>query len=278
MSFKMHWLRAGLVLREAATEGAPAPAKQPEAEPGEKPAGFFNPETGGEEKPGGAPAPTEKAGAEGERPEWLLPKYKTPEEQAKAYNDMYGQFSKKTEDLRAEIKAEAISEYGKTIGVPDDPAAYEYPEGWTAPVEQVDTALREWAKENNVSPEAFQSLINDVWAGTKSDIEQERKALGETADERISAVNNWVTKNVDASHFGVIEEVMTTAAGVAFLEGVIKAGSASGFAPDGEGAPDGGKLTRESIREAQADPRFGVDEDYTANVRSMWAKFAATQK
>ena len=66
---------------------------------------------------------------------------------------------------------------------------------------------------------------------------------------------------------------MTTAAGVELMETVMKMVSPKGFAPDDHG--DAAKpLTREGLREMQADPRYGQDETYTAEVSRKWDQFA----
>lgn len=225
----------------------------------------------GSREGGGAP------GAEGgeDRPDWLLPKYGSVEDQAKAYRDLYGRFSQKTDALRAEVLADTVKDYAKTIGVPEDPGGYEYPEGFQAPAENVDKALREWAKSNNVSPDAFRSLVKDVHGMTVVNHQQEREKLGEKADERIADVNKWVNANIDKAHFGQVARIMTTAEGVAFLESVMDTGREGGF-DGGDGGGDAGQeLTRENIRLMQADPKFGVDEAYTQKVRGMWKQFAS---
>ncbi|WP_138469871.1 hypothetical protein [Poseidonocella sp. HB161398] len=206
-----------------------------------------------------------------ERPEWLLPKYNSAEDQAKAYRELYGKFSKKTDDLRAEIAAE------RAEGVPEAVDGYEYPEGWDAPGEDVDGALRAWAHENGVKGEAFQTLINDVWAKTMPDPEVEMQALGENAESRIGDVNQWVHKNVDKAHFPVVQGIMTSAAGVAFIESLAGRGASSGFVTNA-GEAQTQPLSRESLREMQFDPRYGTDEKYTAKVSSLWDKWGAQQE
>lgn len=235
------------------------------------PQGFFAPD--GTETPPAKPADPNAA----QRPEWLLEKYKTPEDQAKAYSELHKQFVKKTDDLRAEVRGEVMSEYGKSIGVPEDAAEYEYPDNVVPPEGDLDQGLRDWAKKHNVSPEGFKELIGDVYAKTLADHEAEKAALGENADQRASTVSNWAAKNIDKALHPEVLRVMTTAKGVEFMEQMMKLSGSSGFAPDG-GGEGGVPLTREAIREAQADPRFGTNEAYTASVRAMWSKFAATQK
>lgn len=248
---------------------------------------FFQPDSGGDDGKGGQQQQqqqqqTTPGGDNGQqqqqqqaqRPEWLLEKYKTPEDQAKAYSELYGQFSKKTEDLRKEVLADAIKEYGKMVGVPEKPDAYAYPEGFQAPGETVDKALREWAHKNNVGAEAFKALIKDVHGLTVSNAEAELKKLGDNAQDRIREVNGWITRNVPKEHFGVVSKIMTTAEGVAFMEAMMGEFADSGFAPDG-GGNSSKVLTRAEIRKMQEDPRWGTDEAYTKEVRAHWQAYAA---
>lgn len=232
---------------------------------GEKPAGEGAP--AGEQKPALA---GEKPAAE--RPDWLLPKYNSPEDQAKAYNDLFRSYSKKTDDLRKEVLETAVKEYGKTVGVPEKPEDYAYPEGFQAPGEPVDKALRSWAQKHNVSPDGFKELVKDVHGLTVAKAEDEMKALGDNAEDRIRDVNQWVNKNVDKAHFKEVARIMTTAGGIALLESLMDGKSESGFSPGDDGG-DQQPLTRNGIRNMQADPRFGVDKDYTAMVRARWAAY-----
>ncbi len=222
-----------------------------------------------------APAETTSS----DRPDWLLDKFNSAEDQAKGYSELYKSYSKKTDDLRQEIKAEVSENYAKELGVPDDIEGYEYPEGWEKPDETIDNTLRSWAKENNIGADAFQSLIKDVYSQTQTNVEQEIGKLGEKAQTRIDAVNKWIGKNIDEKHYGTIRKVMSDAAGVEFFESMIKSTASSGFAPDDVGSSQTSKpLTRENIRNMQADARFGEDTDYTNEVRNMWQQFAKQEE
>jgi len=215
-----------------------------------------------------------KEGGEGsERPDWLLPKYNSVEDQAKAYRDLYGRFSKKTDDLKAEVRDQAVSEYVQSLGVPETPDGYEMPEGIEISPEGED-ALKTWAHEHKVSPKALVSLVDEIGGLRKASFEAEFSKLGEHASERIGEVNRWVAANVDKSQFGVVEKIMTTADGVQFIESLM--GANRGFAP-GEGRT-GEKLTREGIRALQADERFGTDPAYTQMVRDKWTAFGRMQQ
>jgi len=240
-----------------------------------------------EEATANAPAPTtmfqggESPSQEGmepqvttERPDWLLEKFNSADDQAKAYNELYGAYSKKTEDLREEIKAESLASYGESVGVPESAGDYAYPEGFEAPDEVTDTAFRDWAKQNNVGTSAFESLVKDVYGKTQANFEVEYGKLGESADVRINSVNNWVNKNVDEKHYGEVSKLMQTAQGVEFFETIMNKTRSAGFAPETNGiTTSNSPLSREAIRELQSDPRFGENSEYTAMVRKQWQQF-----
>lgn len=230
---------------------------------------------------------TGQGGGEGGEgaPEWLMEKYlvkgendaidlnASAQKQAEAYRELYGRFSKKTDDLRAEVMQDAVKEYGKTIGVPEDIEGYQYPEGVQPPDnEELDKGFREWALKHNVSPQGFNELISEVYAKTFPDYEKELEALGPNADARLETVNKWASKNLEGFDKD-LSRLMTTASGVAMVEKMMQLAGSSGFAPDDGGDPPP-TLTREQIREMQADPRFGQDESYTAKVRKAWKDFA----
>lgn len=222
---------------------------------------------------------TEAPASEAEaRPDWLLEKFNSPEDQAKAYNELYGAYSKKTDDLREEVKAEAAADYAKSLGVPESVDDYAYPEGFQAPAEEVDQTLREWAKTNNVGEDAFKSLISDVYAKTQTSFDAEVEKLGKNAESRIEKVNKWVSANVDEKHFEKVSNIMTDASGVEFFEYIMNKNADRGFAPDDIQTTQASKpLTRDSIREMQADPRFGENAEYTAMVRRNWEMYSKQQ-
>jgi len=262
---------------------------------------FFQGGDSGNGGQGGSPnTPPQGAGDQGAgtppegAPDWLIGKFATNneagefdlnasmEKQAQGYSELFRSFSKKTDTLKAELKGEVATEYAANYaqerGVPEELSGYAYPDNVTAPAENVDGALRQWAKDNNVGAEQFQSLINDVWVKTFPDPAEESAKLGKTSEavqERVDKINKWIGANIHEDHQGAISRVMQTADGVMFMEAVADMVNPSGFAPDLN--DDAGKveLTRENIRALQSDPKFGQDEKYTAYVRGLWSKYAS---
>jgi hypothetical protein len=224
---------------------------------------------------------------EGDRPDWLFDKYNSVEDQAKAYKDLHGRYTQKNEKFREDVKSEFGDEFlqnhFKDLGVPDAPDEYAYPENFEAPDENVDQALREWAKENNVSASAFGDLINNVWGLTQAKFEDEAAKLGADMNEveqRVGPLNQWIANNFDESFAPVIKQVMMTAAGVEFMEGIHDAFTESGFAPESGDEMTRAKVwDRDEIRAMQADERYQKgDPAYVKKVQSAWQEFAEQQK
>lgn len=198
-------------------------------------------------------------------PDWLSPKYKTVEDQAKAYTELEKKLGVKNEDI--------LKQHFQELGVPDAPDGYEYPEGWDAPAETIDDSFRDWAKRNNVSSDAFKDLVDTVWRQTMPDPDEEWGKLGENAEQRVKHVSGWVRHNIDEAQFGVVDQIMRTAAGVEFMEGIIQMNRSFGFAPGADDAGSSRPLTREGIRELMRDPRYENDKSYQEMISKKWKAF-----
>lgn len=245
---------------------------------------MFNPAAGesgdGQTPPAGDPPPTGTsgepgaAGADGSRPDWLHEKFEKPEDLATAYTELERKWFTKNDVLKQELRESVDRERMEQLGVPEAADGYEYPEGINPPSETLDGGIREWAHKNGVGKEAFQSLINDVWLPSLPNPEKEIEALGENAQDRIETASAFLSQNVPKELHSVASQVMTTARGVEFVEALMGSKASSGFAPGDDGSA-ATPMTREAIREMQADPRFGTDEAYTAKVRKAWSDFAA---
>jgi len=189
-----------------------APIEQPTAEPAAEPAA---PPVGSLLDAAAAPAPVaDPAAPEGEAPaaeapEWFRKdKYKTVEDQAKAY-------------------VELEKKLGSFIGAPED---YELslPEG-VADLSTDDlgfddrlSAVRDVAKELNMSQDGFTKLVHAFIAADQQmntvHVERELAALGPDAPARISDVSTFYAKAFGEDDFMTVREIARTAEGVQFLE------------------------------------------------------------
>jgi hypothetical protein len=145
---------------------------------------------------------TEGVMGKGPRPEWFkADKYKSVEEQAKAYSELEKRF-------------------GSFKGAPKE-GKYEAPkmpegvEGEFLTDHPVFMKFNEWAAKSQLSQEGYNEvmgLLAQYEASQVPDIAAIKQTLGADADKRISAVTGWAKANLSAEQFALYREVGSTAA------------------------------------------------------------------
>ena len=181
----------------------------PPAEPGDSDS--LIPSGGGD---GGDPPADQPAEPGDDDQDWFKKdKYKTVEDQAKAYTELEKKLGEKNE----------------LIGAPED-GKYELtmPEGIEGEFIEGDPLMEAFTKkaaELNLSQSAFDQILHTYLtqeANTlKTNKENEVKLLGDNADRRIEALGKWGSANLDAETYEVFRGVASSAAGVALLESMI---------------------------------------------------------
>jgi len=153
--------------------------------------------------------------AEVEHPEWFkADKYKTIDDQAKAYGELekrFGSFTGAPESYEASLSDELI-EAGVEL-LPDDPL--------------MEKAI-EFAKSSNMSQEGFNSMVQ-LYA--ESQLAEhlaldeykasQLESLGNNATQRIEGINKWASANLDPESYEGLKGVITTAEGVKAVEALI---------------------------------------------------------
>lgn len=168
-------------------------------------------------------------------------KYKTVEDQAKAYNELEKKLGEKNEMLGA-------PEGGK----------YEltFPEGIEGEFIEGDPLMEAFtakAAELNLSQGAFDQLLHTYLeqeaASLQVNKEKEIKDLGDNADRRLDALGKWGSANLDAETYEIFRGVASTAEGVKLLEALVS-NSRDHRIKDEQGGhvPQSG-LTPESVKE-----------------------------
>lgn len=201
-------------------------------------------------------------GQSAERPDYVPEKFwkdgKVDLETAfTSYKELETRFTTKTEDLLKQLDAE------RRKGLPDAPEKYEVQLGEDAPVKAEDLqghpAIEFWRKtafEAGLPPEKFNEGVAQIVGILTSgpDLEAEKAALGENADQRINAVGTWARTKLadDAEAFQAVQMIGSTAAGIRALERLM--GGAD--VPDTSAAPREPELTPEKLKAMQADPRY----------------------
>ena len=201
----------------------------------------------------------------GERPEWFDSKYKTVEEQAKAYPELAKRF-------------------GGFTGAPEGDYAVTVPEGMPEGTEVVDNdpmlkGFAEMAKESNMSQEMFTQMTHWYMTNDYNNIqahkESELAALGTNATERIKTLVDWGKANLDAEGYEQMQAMATTAGSVGVLEQLISGMKASTVVPS-EAVVDP-KTTREELDAMVADPRYQTDPVYRKKVQAEFNRVIGTK-
>ena len=196
-------------------------------------------------------------------PEWFrVDKYKSVDEQAKAYNEL-------------------ASRFGGFESAPKDD--YELPEGIDA--ESLDEGMidivKGLGKEYNMSQKMFNDLVSKVndyqVAQYENAQKQAMEALGENAEERISNIQNWLNVNAPKEIVEMIIPMATSAESIKALEFFINKSKGSRVAD--EQARQANTVSQSEYAEMlMAKDKYGnlkisVDKEYKKKMDEMTAQF-----
>jgi len=198
---------------------------------------------------------------DGEKPEWLKDKYKSVEDQAKAY-------------------AELEKKFGGFTGSPEGEYEIKAPEDLPGEFDMEDPRI-EWfqnvAKETNMSQDTFDQMLhgfarmeveaNDPEAAKSIEIQ----ALGKNANARLRDLGDWGKANLDSNQFEGFKGLATTAAGVEVLEALI-AKTSEGKMPTSNTVRSPG-LTKEMLDDMIADPKYQTSAAYRSEVKEKFEQF-----
>jgi len=201
-------------------------------------------------------------------------KYKTVEDQAKAYVELEKKLGEKNE----------------LMGAPED-GAYNLtmPEGLAEAGEVAadDPMLKSFiatAKELNLSQKAFDTILHSYIKSEYESIgtsrEDEIKMLGDNADRRLDALAKWGEANLDTDTYQEFRMVASTAAGVRVLEATRAAGREHALNSVNESQqPSGSGMTAEKLKEMQSkkdehgNRLMSVDPAYKKKVDQAYRDF-----
>lgn len=204
-----------------------------------------------EKAPEPVPPPAAKDPA---RPEWLLDKYKTVEDQAKAYVEAEKLIGKKSaapdtyelkvpEGFDGESFPEEDVEFFRGIGLNNDQAQA------VADMIYTDLApqLREMQTENEMS------LLRANW-----------KTDENATMQRMQSVKQWADQNLPPA---AVKAMSATGGGVQAMWDMMQSGARGMVQPQQAASV----LSRAQLQDMVADPRFRTDEGYRREVESKFA-------
>ena len=193
----LYWLK----INKKDGDGDPGGGGDPGGDPSMLPAG--DPPA----DPGGDP-PADP----GEQDWFQKDKYKTVEDQAKAYPELQ----------------KKLGEVSGMIGAPEGDYEMTMPEGIEGEFVDGDPLMSnfvEVAKEMNLSQESFDKILHAYLNGEaglmQTSIDSEMKALGENADRRLQDLSDFGLANLDQETYDGFRALASTATGVKVLESMM---------------------------------------------------------
>lgn len=192
-------------------------------------------------------------------PEWFrVDKYKSVDEQAKAYNEL-------------------ASRFGGFEAAPTDD--YQLPEGIDA--DSLDAGMidivKGLGKEYNMSQTMFNDLIGKVTEYQMNQMETSRQkameSLGQNAEARIQSVNNWLNVNAPKEIVEIIAPMATSAESIQALEFFINKSKGSKVADSN--AQPASKMSQSEYaemlmaRDSRGNLKISVDPEYKAKIDKL---------
>ena len=205
------------------------------------------------------------------------------EEFGKSYTNLEKYVGGKKEELREqivdELQQEAIAERPEKVEEYELP---KLPEGVTEEIVNANP-MTEWWKnfcfENAYDQEVFQEGVNkyvDMYVGNQVDIDAEKEKLGENADARLDAVNNWASTFFTPEQYEAISGTLGQSVdGIEALEKMMNANKQTISNAQNFTQPER-PLTLEDVRSMMKDKRYfdpkERDESYVRKVDDAFAR------
>tara|TARA_Y100000592_G_scaffold19435_1_gene29842 strand:- start:221 stop:1027 length:807 start_codon:yes stop_codon:yes gene_type:complete len=219
-----------------------------------------------------------------ERPEWLDPKFETPEQLANSYNQLQQKFHSRRDEIKAELVEEINEEASKEV--PVTPADYKLEvqdeEGNLLEIPDDDHMLnwfRDKAHNMALSQDEFSDFVSEymtMQATSGPDWNEESEVLGEHADRRLERVDAWANSVLSEEDYNVFAGIPASAGMVKFFESIMELNGQPKFnmvtATEFQDS-----ITKEDLQSAQRDPKYwqnGGDPVHIAKVRAMAAQLA----
>jgi hypothetical protein len=234
-------------------------------------------------KPGEAPAGetpkwflSEGVGGQGDAPDWFkADKYKTVDEQARAYQELEKRF-------------------GAFEGAPKD-GVYKVnpPEGIQVEFDtenQLFQGLNKWAKESNLSQKGYDEVIGmlaQYEMSLQPDMGEIKKQVGENADARLSSASQWAKSNLSTDEYAAFSKALTqsNAAEVfkVFETVIAKTRQVHMPKPDTDvtAATDTGLkaiIADQNKRNDKGDRLYDIDPEYRMNIEKRLMQHTAAMK
>ena len=198
---------------------------------------------------------SEGVAGEGDKPEFLQDKYKSLSDQAAAYPELakkLGGFTGAPEEYESTMPEGLDGEF-----IADDPLM---------------GGFQDWAKENQLSQEAYTGLLHMYLRNEHDTLgvsrEGELAALGSNAAQRLQNISDFGRANLSEDDFNGLLAATTTAQSTAAIEALIGLTRAPKIPADDADVAVG--VTHAELKERQADPRYKTDPAFRKETSKLY--------
>lgn len=223
-----------------------------------------------------------EAAADNMRPEFLLDKYSSVEDQAKAYGDLNTKFGEQATEIGT------LKEFQKSaaeiIGAPED---YETPTSENFEVDIEDPrygAFKEFAKENNLSQGMFAkglelfAQLDQAYDTANQDFAKAEMEKIPDSESRVKNIQDWLSANVP-DHSDALANLLTTADGVKGFEAILEKAGKAPVTPanvEGSNAPSMEEIQAMQFATDANGERKMRDPAYAAKVKRLLSLHVGT--
>ena len=191
------------------------------------------------------------------RPEWLPQKFENPEAFAKSYGELESKIGQREEDLRTSINKQIQDDFHKNR--PASVGEYKIPESIDESLANDNELFKWWADhayEQGFNQEQFENGINQYaqfFDSMGPDLEAEKGKLGDNAEARLEAVSAWTHKTFTEEELPAVQQLGSTAEGVAVLEKIMEMQKGTSFNSEGT---QPASISQEDLDGMMRDPRY----------------------
>ena len=214
-----------------------------------------------------------------ERPDWLPPKFETPEQLSHSYQELERKFHTRRDEIKNELVGELNEEASEHSPISPGDYVVELSDQDGNPIEvnQDDPMLgwfRDKAHNYGLSNDEFGDLVSEytnMQASSGPDWETESQDLGEHADRRLERVDTWANSTLSEDAYSTFAAIPASSAMVKAFEEIMQLNGQPKFNMTSS-TEFQETVSKADLMSAQQDPKYwrnGGDPSHIAKVRAM---------
>ena len=213
-----------------------------------------------------------------ERPDWLPPKFETPEQLATSYKNLESKFHTRRDEIKQELVGELNQEAQADVPVSPGDYSVELEDEDGNPIDMnPDDPMLGWFRDKahsiGMTNDEFGDFVTEytnMQATSGPDWNEESQHLGEHAERRLERVDAWIGGNMSEAAYEVFADIPASAGMVQFFEELMEVSGQPRFNMTSESTFQEA-VTQDDLRSAMNDPRYWKDKDpaHIAKVQAM---------